>query len=96
MAEENKAVKLPHHLIVEERHEVSVAGVIEVISFDESTVLMNTSLGELVIRGYDLHITRTDVSSGELLLTGEICELLYSSNRPTGGTGLLNRLFRSS
>lgn len=95
MAEE-RTQKMPHHLIVEERQEVRVAGVLEVISFDENTVVVNTSLGELAIRGYELHMTRTDVESGELLLSGQICELLYSNSRQTGQTGLLGRLFHAS
>lgn len=96
MTEDQRSVKMPHHLIVEERHTVTVAGVVEVLSFDENTILMSTSMGDLAIRGEDLHITKTDVESGELLLTGEICELLYSTNRPSGATGLLGRLFHSS
>ena len=45
-----------HHIILEEREQLSVSGVEEVESFDESTILMSTSLGELMVRGQDLHI----------------------------------------
>ena len=40
-----------HHIILEEREQLSVSGVEEVESFDENTIVMLTSRGTLVVRG---------------------------------------------
>ena len=90
---EPKQLAAPHSIIVEERKNVSVSGVTDVESFDEETVVLMTDLGELVIKGYGLRISRIDVQAGDLALEGEIYQLGYSDPQPGGG-GLLSRLFR--
>ena len=62
-------------------------------SFDEETVILMTDLGELVIKGFGLHISKIDVVSGDLALEGEIYSIGYSDTQAVGG-GLLSRLFR--
>lgn len=83
----------PHTMVVEDRKRLSVSGVTDVESFDEETVALATELGELLIHGYDLHINRIDVESGDLSLEGEIISLIYTDNQPQTG-GFFGRLFR--
>lgn len=83
----------PHTMVVEDRKRLSVSGVTDVESFDEETVALATELGELLIHGYDLHINRIDVESGDLSLEGEIISLTYTDNQPQTG-GFFSRLFR--
>ena len=71
---------------------MTVTGVTDVDSFDEQTVVLNTEIGELLVKGYDLRISKIDVESGELTLDGELYALSYSDQQPKGG--LLSRLFR--
>lgn len=89
----NAAMGTPHSLVVEDRKRLSVSGVTDVESFDEETVAMATELGELLIHGYDLHINRIDVESGDLSLEGEIVSLTYTDNQPQSN-GFFGRLFR--
>ena len=83
----------PHTMVVEDRKRLSVSGVTDVESFDEETVALATELGELLIHGYDLHINRIDVESGDLSLEGEIISLTYTDNQPQTG-GFFGQLFR--
>ena len=55
-----------------------------------STVLLETGLGELCIRGEGLHIERIDLNTGALELQGKVKELSY--DEPARGS-LLSRLF---
>ncbi len=80
----------PHGLRLEGREKLSVTGVQDVSGFDENTVLLETGLGELCIRGEGLHIERIDLNTGALELQGKIRELSY--DEPARG-GLLSRLF---
>ena len=89
----NAAMGTPHSLVVEDRKRLSVSGVTDVESFDEETVALATELGELLIHGYDLHINRIDVESGDLSLEGEIVSLTYTDNQPHSN-GFFGRLFR--
>lgn len=90
---EQKAVKTPHSLILENRKTLTATGVSNVDSFDEQTVVAYTDLGELVIHGANLHIDKLNIDSGELTLEGEITSMTYSENRATTG-GFFNRLFK--
>ena len=81
---------LPHGLRLEGRERLSITGVQDVSGFDECTVLLETGLGELCIRGEGLHIERIDLNTGALELHGRVRELSYEE--PARG-GLLSRLF---
>ena len=81
---------LPHGLRLEGREKLSITGVQDVSGFDEGTILLETGLGELCIRGEGLHIERIDLNTGALELHGKVRELSYEE--PVRG-GLLSRLF---
>ena len=80
-----------HALSMENRETLSLTGVDDVNGFDESGVVLSTSLGALTVRGEDLHIDRIDLELGELELRGRIRELSYEEPSPTGS--LWSRLF---
>ena len=46
--------QLPHKLTLNERRQLTMTGVPEVVSCDESAVVLHTSLGTLLIQGRDL------------------------------------------
>ena len=93
MAEEKKAAKLPQNIILENRKNLHVSGVEDVDSFDEQTVVASTGLGQLVIRGRDLHICKLNLESGELQVEGEFSALAYTDNH-AGKGGFLSKMFR--
>ncbi len=94
MAEEKSTVKLPHSLILENRKLLTLSGISDVDSFDEETVIAYTSMGELIIKGKDLHINKLSLETGELTLDGQICSMTYSDNQPKGKSGIFSKLFR--
>ena len=78
--EDNK-VKMPHNVLLEDRKKLSVSGVCDVDSFDEETIIVYTQLGELAVRGNDLHINSLSVETGELLIEGSIYSVVYTDDR---------------
>lgn len=88
------AVKLPHNVILEDRRSLTVSGVSDVDSFDEQAVLVFTDLGELTVKGEDLHISRLSLEVGELLVEGKINSLSYSESRAQQSGGFWSRVFR--
>lgn len=87
------AIERRHSVVMEDRKKLSISGVEEVESFDETTVVMVTDLGVLVVRGTNLHIEALSLEGGELRLAGEVESLTYEEQTGRGG-GLLARLFR--
>lgn len=85
--------KMPHTVILENRKSMTISGVEDVDSFDEQTIIIYTDLGELTVRGSDLHINRLSIEIGELALEGNIESLAYTDNQPKQ-TGFFSKVFR--
>ncbi len=85
-----------HKLALVNRETLTVAGVKDVLAFDVSEVLLETSQGMLSIRGSDLHVNRLTLEKGEVDLSGKIDSLTYSDvgTYKKQGESLLARLFR--
>ena len=87
---------LSHKLELYNREKGTVTGVLDVISFDENTIVLDTDLGLLTIKGKDLHVSRLSLEKGELDLEGHADCLVYSSNEGyrKSNQSLLSRLFK--
>ena len=86
---------VPHNVILEDRRRLTVSGVCDVDSFDEQTVIVFTQMGELTVKGEDLHINRLRLEMGELALEGDITALTYTdrAQKPQQGS-FWGRVFR--
>ncbi len=71
-----------------------MTGVIDVVSFDESAVLLETSLGMLTLKGKELHISRLSLETGEVDMEGTIDSMVYSGSGPAAKGSFLKRMFR--
>ncbi|MEG0765070.1 MAG: sporulation protein YabP [Pseudoflavonifractor sp.] len=83
---------VPHHLILENREQLSISGVEEVERFDENEIVLYTAKGALIVRGEGLHIETLSLDGGDLKVVGGIDSLSYEDNLREKG-GLLARLF---
>ncbi len=84
---------MPHQLVLDDRRRLSVSGVSQVDSFDDNTVVAHTTLGELTIKGQDLHICRLNTETGDLTMEGHIDAMEYN-DLPTSKGGRFRRWFR--
>ena len=85
-------LQLPHKMTLNERKNLTMTGVTEVVSFDDSTVILHTGLGTLIVHGKDLQLKTLSLDGGQVVVDGSISALIYEEPRPAGG--LLGRLFR--
>ena len=93
MNEVNKTMPV-HNIILEGRKKLSVSGVTDVDHFDENTVLLYTSMGEMTIRGSDLHVNGLSVESGEMSVEGEIKGIFYGDPDRKAPLSFLGKIFR--
>lgn len=80
-------------MILKERKSLNISGVLDVDSFDDNAVVAYTDLGELTIKGSNLHINKINLDSGDLELDGEVYSLEYAEDRPAE-RGFFSKLFR--
>lgn len=90
MAQEQ--LQLPHKLSLNERKSLTMTGVTEVVSFDDTAVVLRTSLGTLVVQGNGLQLKTLSLDGGQVAVDGNVAALVYEENKPAGG--LWSRLFR--
>ncbi len=83
----------PHNLIMQDRSSLSVSGVSDVDSFDEQTIVMYTNMGELTVKGDNLHINKLNVESGDVVMEGRIYSMSYTDDTPKSKS-LLSKLFK--
>lgn len=88
--EEN--IRKNHNIIVEDRKKFTLTGIKDVLSFDDQTVMLDTVLGRLAIKGDDLHLGQFDTEKGDISGTGKIHALIYTA--PENNTGFFARLFK--
>ena len=89
----SETIQLPHKLSLNERKNLTMTGVTEVVSFDDTMVVLRTALGTLEVRGQELQLKTLSIDGGQVAVDGHISALLYEEPRNSGG-GLFGRLFR--
>ena len=93
--EENKSIK-SHKIVLSNRKAGSFTGIVDVISFDISEILLETEQGMLHVKGNDLHVNRLNLEKGEVDIEGSIDAFSYSQV-PTSlkkGEGILGKIFK--
>lgn len=88
-----KTPETPHNLTLEGRRKLRVGGVEDVESFDENTIVLQTSGGLLILRGSELHVDKLSIEGGELSVSGRIDSMTYEDNGGGRG-GFFSRLFK--
>ena len=80
-----------HGLSLEQRRNLTMTGVSEVVSFDDAAVVLRTGLGTLTVQGQGLRLKTLSAEGGRVAVAGEISALTYEEPREPGGW--LRRLF---
>ena len=82
--------KLPHKLTLNERRELTMTGVTEVVSFEDTAVVLKTSLGTLILQGSGLKLKTLSLDGGQVAVDGTISAMVYQEPR---AAGFLQRFF---
>lgn len=96
--EERKTIStgVIQNLILENRGKLSISGVLDVLSFDDQVVIVETELGLLTIKGENLRINKLSIDTSEVIVEGDIASLVYSENKSTDKSkgSLISKIFK--
>jgi sporulation protein YabP len=87
-----------HSVNLLDRSQANLTGVSKVVTFDEKEIILESSMGFLVVSGNDLHITMLNLDEGKVELQGTVTSIEY--NKAQGGDlkvkgrNIMNRLFK--
>lgn len=68
-------------LSLENRKKLLLTGVLEVLSFNEDEISLNSTLGALNIKGKNLKLNKLDVQNGDVIISGYVNSIVYSSKQ---------------
>ncbi len=84
------------NVILENREKLTISGVLDVLSFDDQIVIVETELGLLTVKGENLRINKLSLDTTEIIVEGTIFNLSYSeknSDKKSGGS-LIGKIFK--
>ena len=84
------------NIVLENREKLNITGVLDVLSFDDQIVILETELGLLTVKGENLRINKLSLDTTEVTVDGEIYQMAYSEKESLekGGGGFLNKIFK--
>jgi sporulation protein YabP len=90
--------EMQHELTLTGRSRLSATGVLQVISFDDGEIILETEMGTLALRGEEMSITHLDLTAGEIAVQGSIAAMEYREQRgkkiKEKGKNILERLIK--
>ena len=92
----NINMNIVQNLILENRNKLNISGVLDVLSFDDQLIIVETELGLLTIKGDNLRINKLSIDTSEVIVEGEIISLAYSSKElnKKSSEGFLGKIFK--
>lgn len=83
------------NLVLENRGKLSISGVLDVLSFDDQIVIIETELGLLTVKGEDLRINKLSIDTSEVVVEGDICNMAYSEKEmDKKSSSFLGKIFK--
>lgn len=79
MPELNDEIK-KHNVYLKSRAHMELDGVLEVLSFDDVSVSLETVMGEMIIEGEELRVSSLDTDKGIVVLDGKINGMYYNTD----------------
>lgn len=95
--EERKSMttNIIQNIILENREKLTISGVLDVLSFDDLIVIVETELGLLTVKGENLHINKLSIDTSEVIVEGDIYNLAYSENNSEKkNNSILGKIFK--
>ena len=84
------------NIMLENREKLNITGIIDVFSFDDQIIIIETELGLLTIKGENLKINKLSIDTSDFIVDGYISSLTYSTADSTGkkNKSILSKIFK--
>ena len=78
---------------MDNRKKLMISGVCDVETFDDQQIILITDMGEMTIKGSQMHVDKLSIETGEVAVSGVIDGMVYTDDKSKQG-GFLARLFK--
>ena len=91
--DKTELVNLGHNITVQERKSIIITGVKKIDSFDNEEFLLETTMGNIIIKGNELEIIKLDTYQGSVSIKGTVNSINYTDNIKKE-EGVFSKLFK--
>lgn len=95
--EDLKKINSFQNIVVENREKLNITGILDVFSFDDQIIIVETELGLLTIKGTDLKINKLSLDTSDFVVDGKINSLTYSDSESPNtkkNKNILSKIFK--
>ena len=78
--EDSKKINSFQNIVLENREKLNITGILDVFSFDDQIIIVETELGLLTIKGTDLKINKLSIDTSDFVVDGKINSLMFSDS----------------
>ena len=86
---EQSNISKSHKLSMDNRKRLTLTGIKDVVSFDLTQILLESTLGMIHIKGSDIKVTRLSLEKGEVDIEGTVDSIVYSDVKDYGEKAFL-------
>ena len=84
-----------HEIKMIDRNQVYLTGINKIDSFDDEEFLMESNMGNILLKGEELEIVRLDTHDGNVRIKGLINSIAYiNDNKKSKEDSLISKLFK--
>lgn len=90
----NTKIQSNHAVHIDARKRIDITGVTQVITFNEDSVVLHTTMGTLNIKGKEMKVNKLNVDNGDMSIEGEVSALVYTTKDTTNKESIIKKLFK--
>ncbi len=96
MEELKKNINTFQNIVLENRERLNITGIVDVFSFDDQIIIIETDLGLLTIKGENLKINKLSIDTSDFTVDGKIDSLAYSNSEINSkkNKNILSKIFK--
>lgn len=96
MEDLKKTINSFQNIVLENREKLTLTGILDIYSFDDQIIIIETELGLLTIKGDNLKISKLSLDTSDFVVDGKISSLAYSDSvvGTKKGKGILGKIFK--
>ena len=93
----DKKFNKAHNVMLYNRQQMNVSGVIRVDNFNDNIIVLITEAGQMTLEGENLHISKLFLETGDMEIDGNISAIFYSDEADSDAKKprrLLSKIFK--
>lgn len=90
----NDNIYKTHEIKIINRESLYLSGIKKIDNFDETEFLLDSVMGNILIKGNNLEVNLLDTDKGDVRIKGKINSIIYTDAKKQNKESILTKLFK--